>query len=118
MSSMIELIHDLWFLRRDLLSDGYDIALQRLADQLSGRMEIHEYPTGERLAGPGRCRRNGPATKPTWRRWMVAALIDFADHPLHVVSYSLPFEGVVSRQELLSASSYPSASARCHPVCL
>ena len=25
----------------------------------------------------------------------------YADHPLHVVSYSLPFEGVVSRDELL-----------------
>jgi aminopeptidase-like protein len=28
-------------------------------------------------------------------------LIDYADHPLHVVSYSLPFEGEVSRAELL-----------------
>jgi aminopeptidase-like protein len=28
-------------------------------------------------------------------------LIDYANHPLHVVSYSLPFEGVVGREELL-----------------
>ena len=25
----------------------------------------------------------------------------YADHPLHVVSYSLPFEGMVTREELL-----------------
>ena len=29
-------------------------------------------------------------------------LFSYADHPLHVVSYSLPFEGVVSREELLA----------------
>src|SRR5262249_8343804 len=28
-------------------------------------------------------------------------LFSYADHPLHVVSYSLPFEGVVTREELL-----------------
>jgi aminopeptidase-like protein len=28
-------------------------------------------------------------------------LLDYADHPLHVVSYSLPFEGVVDREALL-----------------
>ena len=29
-------------------------------------------------------------------------LISYDDHPLHVVYYSLPFEGVVSREELFN----------------
>ncbi len=111
MSSMIELIHELWFLRRDLVSDDYDLALYRLAEEihhnhhhspdvLDPPMIIHEYATGE------------PCW--TWKipeKWSCPEayletvdgrrLIDSAIHPLHVVSYSLPFEGVVSRDELL-----------------
>jgi aminopeptidase-like protein len=100
MSSMIELIHALWFLKRDLVSDDYDRALYRLKDEIGGQMTIHEYPTGEQCW--------------TWRvpeKWTCQEayletldgrrLLDAADHPLHVVSYSLPFEGVVERAELL-----------------
>ena len=69
----------------------------RLAEEVP--MTIHEYPTGT----------------PVWT-WTVPEkwtcheayletldgerLIDYADHPLHVVSYSLPFEREVSREEL------------------
>ena len=105
MTTMMELIEELWFLKRDIVSDDFDRALERLAAEIPGRnkspgMVIHKYPTGE------------PCW--TWRvpeKWTCHAayletldgqrLIDYADHPLHVVSYSLPFEGLVSRQELL-----------------
>jgi aminopeptidase-like protein len=96
---MIDLINELWFLRRDIVSDGFDTALARLAREAP--MTVHTYPTGEACW--------------TWRvpeKWTCEAayletlggkrLLDYADHPLHVVSYSLPFEGVVSRDELLS----------------
>lgn len=92
------LIKELWFLKRDIVSDGFDQALYRLAEEIP--MTIHEYPTGE------------PCW--TWRipeKWTCyeayletldgKRLIDYADHPLHVVSYSLPFEGVIDREELL-----------------
>ena len=95
---MLNLVNDLWFLKRDIVSDGFDRALRRLAEEVP--MTIHEYPTGE------------PCW--TWRvpeKWTCLEayletldgrrLIDYADHPLHVISYSLPFEGVVTRQELL-----------------
>ena len=98
MSSMIDLINELWFLKRELVSDDFDKALHRLAEEVP--MTIHEYPSGT----------------PVWT-WTVPEkwtcheayletlagerLIDYADHPLHVVSYSLPFEGEVSREELL-----------------
>ena len=96
---MNQIIEDLWQLPRDIVSDGYDRALAYLAERVP--MTIHEYPTG--------------APVWTWRipeKWTCeearletldgGRLLDYADHPLHVVSYSLPFEGVVSREELLA----------------
>lgn len=111
---MIDLINELWFLKRDIVSDDFDRALNRLVQEIpldrsqSGPPAeiskpswlIHEVPTGTRVW--------------TWKvpeKWTCHAaylenldgqrLIDVKDHPLHVVSYSLPFEGVVSREELL-----------------
>jgi aminopeptidase-like protein len=95
---MMELIEDLWFLKREIVSDDFDKALNRLADEVP--MTIYEYPTGSQVW--------------TWKvpeKWTCheayletmdgVRLIDYADHPLHVVSYSLPFEGEVTRDELL-----------------
>ena len=92
------LINELWYLKRDIVSDGYDAALQRLAQELP--MTIHEYPTGT------------PCW--TWKipeKWTCdeafletldgKRIIDVKNHPLHVVSYSLPFEGIVKRDDLL-----------------
>lgn len=100
---MIDLIHELWHLKRDIISDDYDRALHRLADELRTAgipVTLHEYPTDEACW--------------TWsipEKWTCRAayletldgrrIIDYTDHPLHVVSYSLPFEGVVSLEELL-----------------
>jgi aminopeptidase-like protein len=97
-TSMLTLINQLWFLKRDLVSDGFDQALYHLAEEVP--MTIHEYPTSEACW--------------TWRvpeKWTCheaylesldgRRLLDYAEHPLHVLSYSLPFEGVVERQELL-----------------
>ncbi len=95
---MMEIIHDLWLLRRDLVSDGYDQALACLADILP--MTIHEYPSGEpcwtwRVPEKWTCQEAYLETLAGNR------LLDHAEHPLHVVSYSLPFNGIVSRAELL-----------------
>jgi aminopeptidase-like protein len=100
---MFDLIQELWFLKRDLVSDGYDQALFRLRDELVGSglaMQIHDYPSGEvcwtwRVPEKWTCHEAFLETLDGRR------LIDVADHPLHVVSYSLPFEGPVSREELL-----------------
>ncbi len=95
---MIDLINELWFLPRNLVSDGFDQALYRLAAEVP--MTVHEYPNGE--------------TCWTWKipeKWSCQEailetldgqrLIDASLHPLHVVAYSLPYEGTVSRAELL-----------------
>ena len=97
---MLELIEELWFLKRDILSDDYDRALARLAEEVPGMMQIHHVPSGAQCW--------------TWtipQKWTCheayletldgQRLIDYANHPLHVVSYSQSFEGEVSRVELL-----------------
>jgi aminopeptidase-like protein len=96
---MIELIRELWYLKRDLVSDDFDRALFRLAQETP--MTIHEYPTGEhcwtwQVPEKWTCQEAYLETLDGQR------LIDYADHPLHVISYSLPFDGVVSREELLT----------------
>ncbi len=96
--NMIELINELWFLKRDIVSDDFDRALYRLGRELP--MQVHEYQSGTSCW--------------TWKvpeKWTCheafletldgRRLIDYADHPLHAVSYSLPFDGVVSRAEIL-----------------
>ena len=94
---MLDLINELWFLKRDIVSDDFDAALYRLAEVVP--MRIHEYPTGERCW--------------TWvipEKWTCheafletldgERLIDYETNPLHVVSYSLPFDGIVNVDEL------------------
>jgi aminopeptidase-like protein len=98
MTEMLDLIHELWFTRRDIISDGYDRALYRLAQEVP--MSVHEYPTGEacwtwRVPEKWTCHQAYLETLDGRR------LIDYAEHPLHVVSYSLPYVGLVSREELL-----------------
>jgi len=93
-----QMVRVLWHLPRDIVSDGYDAALEALAGQVP--MTIHEYPTGTECF--------------TWivpEKWTCheayletmdgRRLFSYSANPLHVISYSLPFEGEVSREELL-----------------
>jgi aminopeptidase-like protein/aminoglycoside N3'-acetyltransferase len=96
-ASMGEMVDALWRLPRDIISDGYDAALQALSHLLP--MTVHEYPTGTEcwswiVPEKWACQEAHLETMGGRR------LFSYADHPLHVVSYSLPFEGVVSRDEL------------------
>ena len=92
-----QIVRSLWYLPRDIVSDGYDATLEALSKQVP--MTIHEYPTGTECF--------------TWivpEKWTCheayletidgKRLFSYSDNPLHVVSYSLPFEGEVSRDEL------------------
>jgi aminopeptidase-like protein/aminoglycoside N3'-acetyltransferase len=96
---MEELISTLWMLPRDIVSDGYDTALQVLSTQVP--MVVHEYPTGTECW--------------TWlvpEKWTCheasletldgRCLFSYEDNPLHVVSYSLPINREVSREELFA----------------
>ena len=96
---MKSLIDDIWYLERNLVSEGFDLALDRIKAELS--LTVHEYPSGREVW--------------TWiipERWMCyeayvermngERLIDFKKHPLHCASYSESFEGIVSREELFT----------------
>jgi aminopeptidase-like protein len=96
-ASMEELISALWRLPRDIVSDGYDTALHALSTQVP--LVVHEYPTGTECW--------------TWlvpEKWVCheafletidgRRLFSYEDNPLHVVSYSLPIDREVLREEL------------------
>ena len=98
-ASMWQMLEALWPLRRDLISDGYDAALAALGTQLP--LQVHAFPSGTEcwswiVPEKWTCHEAYVATLDGRR------LFGDADHPLHVVSYSLPFEGVVSREALLA----------------
>ena len=91
------LIESLWRLPRDIVSDGFDAALGALAGQVP--MTIHEYPSGTEawswiVPEKWTCHEAYLETLDGRR------LFSYAENPLHVVSYSLPFAGEVSREEL------------------
>lgn len=102
------LIDTLWRYPRDIVSAGYDAALNLIAQQFPPNPEasipnltIHEFPSGTEaftwvVPEAWHCQEAYLETLDGRR------LFSYADHPLHVVSYSLPFEGVVSRAELFA----------------
>ncbi len=97
-ATMKQIIQRICAIPRDIVSDGYNAALKGLSAQVP--MSIYEYPTGTECFG--------------WivpEKWTCHEarletadgehIFSYADHPLHVVSYSQPFEGEISRAELL-----------------
>jgi len=86
-------------LRRDLISDGYDEAVDALRGELP--LTMREYPSGTKCD--------------TWtipQKWTCHAarlenlsgevIFSDQDTPLRVPSYSTPFSGIVSRDELMA----------------
>jgi len=97
-ASTREMVEKLWHLKRDIVSDGYDAALYALSGQLP--MTIHEYPSGTEcwswiVPEKWTCHEAHLETMEGRR------LFSYEDHPLHTMSYSLPFDGEVTRDELL-----------------
>lgn len=95
---MIKLISDLWLKRRDLISDGYDESLNYISKQIP--LKIYKIPSGTKCW--------------TWTvpdKWTVKeayikdldgnTIIDLKDHPLHLMSYSLPVDKIVTKEELM-----------------
>lgn len=98
-ATMSEMIEALWRLPRDIVSEGYDVALAALGTQVP--MTVHEIPSGTEcwswiVPEKWTCHE-------AWLETMDGRrLFSYADNPLHVVSYSLPFNGEVTRAELLA----------------
>jgi len=95
---MMKLINDLWLKRRDIVSDGFSESLKYISKIIP--LKIHKIPTGTKCW--------------TWtvpKKWSVKdayvadldgkKMLDLKDNPLHIVSYSLPVDKIVSKKELL-----------------
>lgn len=95
---MIKLIEDLWYKQRNLVSDEYEESLQYISKIIP--LKIHEVPSGTKCW--------------TWvipEKWTANEawiedldgnrLLDFKKHPLHIISYSLPINKIVSKDELM-----------------
>lgn len=96
---MLELLTRLWPLKRSLVSDGYDEALKIIARYYD--IKVSSYPSGTECW--------------TWTipdKWTChdayletldgKRVIDYKDHPLHCMDYSLPVDKVVDREELFN----------------
>jgi len=95
---MRDIIEKLYMKRRDIVSEGFNESLEYLRERLSG-MKIHAFPTGKKCW--------------TWvvpEKWVLRdayisdrkrKVLNAMEHPLHVVSYSLPVNKTVSKKELM-----------------
>ena len=95
--SIEELANRIVSLDRTLVSDGYDQALKIISEYIP--IKTHKIPSGKEIW--------------TWvvpKKWTVKEsyfsdgsnrYADYQKNPLHLISYSKPFKGKVSREELL-----------------
>ena len=90
-------MNDICMENRCLVGPGYDRALERVGRELA--LTVHEAPSGSDV-----WTWHVPEAWDVREAWFAANGVryaDFARHPLHVWSHSLPFRGRVSREELL-----------------
>ncbi len=93
-----KLVQDLYLKRRDIISDGFDQSLAYISKIIP--LKIHKIPTGKKCW--------------TWTipaKWSVKEayiqdssgkkIVDMKNHGLHVLSYSLPVNKTVTKEELL-----------------
>lgn len=97
-NKMMKLINHIWSKRRDLISQGFDESLDYISKIIP--LKVHKIPSGTKCW--------------TWtvpEKWEVNEayiedldgnrIIDLKNHALHVVSYSLAVDKIVSKEELL-----------------
>lgn len=95
---MKDIIEELYLTNRGFVTDEYDQCLDYINEHELD-LQYHKYDSGTRI----------------WDSWIIpdrwhvneayiehngGRILDYADHPLHLISYSSAFEGWVSREEL------------------
>ncbi|MCJ7695133.1 MAG: DUF4910 domain-containing protein [Anaerolineaceae bacterium] len=108
MINKMRIIEDLWRLERNIVSPGIDFAFEYLNNLLP--MTLHEFNSGEQcwtwiIPEAWECQE-------AWLESLDGVrLIDHQNNPLHVVSYSLPYDGIVGREDLFNhLHTHPSIS--------
>jgi aminopeptidase-like protein len=95
---MLALMSDLVLVNRSIVGPGYDRALERLGREID--LTVHEFASGDDVwtwKVP-----NAWDVREAWFSDGTTRYADFAEHPLHLWSHSLPFSGRVSRDELMA----------------
>jgi len=95
---MQKIISDLWFEKRNIVSDGFDNSLKYISKILP--ISIIEIPTGTEcwtwIVPPKWSVSEG------WIRSCNKKYLDLVDHPLHILSYSQPVKMKISKDELMA----------------
>lgn len=94
---MMKVIDDVWALNRTLVSDGYDESLERINKIIP--LDVIKTPSGSEVwtwKVPQKW-----TVKEAWLKANGKKICDFKDHPLHLASYSVPFSGTLTKDELL-----------------
>ena len=87
----------LFGIRRSLTGPGVRETLAVIGERVP--LAVHEVPTGTPVLD-WTVPREWTLREAWVQRLDGTRVIDAADHPLHVVGYSVPFEGIVGREEL------------------
>src|SRR6056297_2859052 len=97
---MKEIIEKLYFTNRAFITDDYDYCLNYI-DKNILPLKIHAFTSNKEI----------------WNSWIIPKkwivnhayikdeynniLIDYQDNPLHLISYSAPFSGKITKEELM-----------------
>lgn len=93
---MMSVLRDLGPKNRSLISDGYEESLDYISRLLP--LKVHKVASGSEVwswTAPKKW-----VVREAWIKKDGKTIVDFKDHPLHLVSYSIPFSGVMSLDEL------------------
>jgi aminopeptidase-like protein len=108
---MLQVLEDIWFKARHIVSDEYDASLRCLQEHLD--LTLHEVASGTL------CWTWEVPNKWGCREAYIEAggqrLVDVANHPLHILYGSLPVDKVVSREELLTHLTWNEARPAAIP---
>lgn len=108
---MQRLIKDLWFEKRDIISDGFDRSLKYISRLIP--LSIFKVPTGTEcwswIVPPKWSVSEG------WIRAGRKVILDISEHPLHVMSYSQPVRRRVDKRELMAHISTYKKSPKSIP---
>ena len=93
-----DFVHELWLKNRALLSDDYDWSLDKISKYIP--LEVVSYPSGMQV-WDWTIPKKWDVRGGTIRSLGGEVLIDLGTHPLHIAAGSIPFKGVVGKEELL-----------------
>jgi len=100
-SGLKQIVEEIYPLHRTLASDGLDRALEIVGDYLpdAAEYEIETYTPGENV-WTWKVPERYVVRKATLETEAGEKIVDFADNPLHLLSYSLPIDRILSWEEL------------------